>query len=66
MNIDLQYYNNTIPNHMINKLDNDEKIYVKNATYISKWINILNTDNEFNYERWANDDDIKIMAKLLT
>ena len=47
------------------KLNNDEKDYIKNAPYLIKWLNILIYDKDFDYMRWANENDIIIMQKLL-
>lgn len=68
MNIEINshYYINTIPLHMCNKLNNEEQEYVNSVTHIAKWIYILNSDPDFDYLRWANDDDMKIMTKLLS
>ena len=47
------------------KLNNDENDYIKNAPYLIKWLNILIYDKDFDYMRWANENDIIIMQKLL-
>jgi hypothetical protein len=59
-------HHNILPNELYNKLNNEEIIYVKNATYISKWINILSTGEDFDYFMWANNEDLEIMKKLLS
>ena len=55
-----------IDEKLYNKLNNDEKQYMVGANYIAKWLNILLYDKEFNYSMWANDQDMRIMNKLLS
>jgi len=59
-------HHNILPTELYNKLNNEEILYVKNATYISKWINMISVGEDIDYFMWANEDDLKIMKKLLS
>ena len=50
-----------LPDNIINKLNDEEKKYISQATYISKWINLLDFED---YIHWANEDDINIIKKI--
>ncbi len=63
--MDLQHHN-TIPSHIYDKLNEEEQKYISNAIYISKWFNMIKSGNDYDYIRWASDDDIKIMSKLFS
>ncbi len=63
-NIKLEHYN-VLPSDIYNKLSDSELKYIKEATYISRWINMIWAGVDFDYTMWANENDLKLIKKIL-